>query len=937
MSTFDLPPAYDPKLVEDKWYRAWEEAGLFHAQATGDPARRPFCVTIPPPNVNGELHMGHALQHCIHDVLARWHRMQGAAVLVVPGTDHASIATNRAVEKKLKAEGISRLDLGREKFVQLCWEWTHQVAGTIIRQLKSLGCSYDWDWGKPWTKSLGENWIGRFTMDEGYVQAVLEAFVRFYEKGWIYRGVRIVNWCPQCRSTVSDLEVDHEDTNGHLWHIRYPLADGTGGIIVATTRPETMLGDTAVAVHAHDERYQEIIGKNVILPLMNRHIPIIGDDTGYVDPSFGSGAVKVTPAHDLNDFEAGQRHSLPNVVVIGLDGTMTAEAGKYAGMDRYEARKRIVKDLEAAGLLVKVEDYSHAIGRHDRCDTVIEPLLSEQWFLRMNELAKMTMEAIEGDKPASQFVPGRYRDTSMEWLENLRDWNISRQIWWGHRIPVWYCEDCGTINVAKAKPVFCKECNSPHLTQDEDTLDTWFSSALWPFAVLGWPDEKVFKKNQELGFFPTSTMITAREIIYLWVLRMIMTSEEFVGQVPFYDILIHPVVMDLQGRRMSKSLGIGLDPVELISKYGADATRFGILYQCSTTQDIRFGEERVETSRNFCNKLWNASRFVFANISDANLTANDLGNLPGLVQEKGGFTEQWIIGRLQKVTQEMAQALTRYRFDEAARGMQEFLWGEYCDWYLEIAKVQLNALKDSNEAAAAKKKHLIQATLAFVLECSLRLMHPFLPFITEEIWQKLPHNGDTIMTAPYPAADLPESAEADMQMGRLLALATAIRRMRADRKVPAKEWTNAQVVTNDAVLRDLLTNHAAIIAPLTHSRQVEMVAEATMPGPADHVGANDQDVARAHAQMEESLSAAGLGDIYLSREVDAAGKEAEVARMRKAIEAAQKEIERVQVNLSNEEFVSRAPEAVVTKMKQRLENAQAEVARMEEAIREMGE
>jgi len=937
MNISNLPTAYDPAPVEAKWYRRWEEAGLFHARP--DPSRPPFCITIPPPNVNGELHMGHALQHCIHDLLARWHRMQGEAVLIVPGTDHASIATNRAVEKKLHAEGASRLELGREEFLRRCWEWTHQVAGTIIRQLKSLGCSYDWEWGKQWTKSLGENWTGRFTMDDGYARAVLEAFVRFYEKGWIYRGTRVINWCPHCLSTVSDLEVDHEDTHGHLWHIRYPLTDGSGEIVVATTRPETMLGDTAVAVHAEDARYQSIIGKNVMLPLMNREIPVIGDATGYVNPAFGSGAVKVTPAHDLNDFEAGLRHKLPSIIVIGLDGSMTEEAGAYAGLDRYKARKRVVADLEAGGFLVKVEPYSLAIGKHDRCDTVIEPLLSEQWFLSMKELARMTKEAISGEQPAVKFIPNRYRDTSLEWLENIRDWNISRQIWWGHRIPIYYCQACGKALASIEPPTQCP-CGGTELIQDEDTLDTWFSSALWPFAVLGWPDEEEFGKNLRAGFFPTFALITAREIIYLWVLRMIMTSLEFTGQIPFHQAYIHPVVMDIEGRRMSKSLGIGLDPIELINRYGADATRFGILYQCATTQDIRFGEERVEAARNFCNKIWNAARFVLSNL-DEEFWAQGLAplqNAPELIKHEGGFAEQWILGRLDTLTHEVQQNFARFRFDEVARGLQEFFWGDFCDWYLELAKPGLAPSADPS------RKKLVQVTLVFVLERVLRLLHPYLPFITEEIWQQLPCRAGSpcpaekgppadqfIMTAPYPTPLGISFPEADGVMGRLMALVTAIRRLRAERKVPAKEWVNVQIVSSDPGIKALLAQ-SGDFAHLVHSRQLELVSEPSLPGSPDHIGPADLDVARAHTGIDMTAGASGLADIYLSQEANEQSLEVELARLKKDLEAAQIELERTDANLANEGFTSRAPANVIEKTRQRRDKAAAEVESLRQAI-----
>ncbi len=815
MATEELAKAYEPQQVEQRWYSFWGSQGYFRlpdvAQRPGTPA---FCLTIPPPNVTGALHMGHALQHSIHDAIARWRRMQGDRVLVIPGTDHAAISTNMKVEQALAAEGISRHDIGREAFLERCWEWTRKYGGEIIGQLKALGCSYDWD-------------LERFTLDPGYTRAVYAALVKLWERGWIYRGHRVVNWCPTCASTVSDLEVEHKEHTGHLWHIKYPLADGSGSVTVATTRPETMLGDTAVAVNSQDPRYQHLHGKEVILPLMNRHLPVICDDI-LVDPQSGTGAVKVTPAHDLNDFDAGQRHQLPSVVVIGTDATMTAEAGPYAGLDRYEARKRIVADLEAQGLLEKIEEYTYQVGSHGPCHTVLEPLLSEQWFLRMQELARLALDVLEGEHAQIAYYPDRFRRYTLDWLANLRDWNISRQIWWGHRIPWYYCRQCGAecgLNRLLEAPGTCEDCGGP-LEQDADTLDTWFSSALWPFAVMGWPDEAEFGAFQAQGAYPTSLMITGRDILYLWIVRMVMASLEFTGEIPFQRVLVHPTVMNFEGKRMSKSLGTGVDPLELIAAYGSDATRFSLLYQCASDQDIRFGEERTEMARNFCNKIWNASRFVLMNLAEG-FAPNE--GTPDRVKAEGSLAERWILSRYGAMLAEVESALSQYEMAEAARALHAFFWSEFCDWFVEMSKPALRA----GEAEAERARQ----TLHFVLEGTLRALHPFMPFITEEIWQKLPGAGESIMVSSWPAGDESwRDEEADRQMEALVQVVVAVRKLRATQNVPAAQGAEITVATASREVRSVIEQTKAAVLLLARGTGLRFVSEPSPePGMAELV------------------------------------------------------------------------------------------------------
>ena len=895
MAKPELAKAYDPKLVEGKWYAFWQERGYFRlpskSKGPDDPA---YCITIPPPNVTGALHMGHALQHSIHDCIARWRRLCGDRVLVVPGTDHAAISTNKQVEQMLAEQGVSRHDLGREKFLERCWEWTRKYGGQIIEQLKALGCSYDWE-------------RTRFTLDDGYYRAVQEAFVRFHERGWLYRGYRVVNWCPECHSTVSDLEVQHSDHQGKLWHIMYPLVDGEGGIVVATTRPETMLGDTAVAVNSQDPRYAELHGKKVMLPLMEREIPVICDDV-LVDPEFGTGAVKVTPAHDVNDFEAGERNGLPSVVVIGTDARMTEEAKQYAGLDRYEARERIVADLEAQGLLVKVEDYEYTIGRHDRCHTVLEPLLSEQWFLGMSELAKMALGVIEGGGPEVAYVPDRFRLYTIEWLANLRDWNVSRQIWWGHRIPAYQCASCDHWMVQVAAPERCETCGG-QVQQDEDTLDTWFSSALWPFAVLGWPDEEELGRAYTEEVYPTHLMITGRDILYLWIVRMIMTSLEFTGKIPFEEVLVHATVLDIEGRRMSKSLGTGVDPLELIANYGSDATRFSLLYQCASDQDIRFGEERTEMARNFCNKIWNASRFALMNLGEGFAPAE---GVPERVREGGSLPERWILSRYGEMLETVEGSLKRYEMAEAARALYTFFWSEFCDWFVEMCKP---ALRADGEAAERAKQ-----TLWLVLEGTLRALHPFMPFITEEIWQQLPGTGEALIAAEWPKGETgwrDETAEREFET--LMAVVVAARKLRAEQHVPPGRRVSIQVAAGSEATRQVLAANEDSVLVLARGSALAL--------------SDETDLRPAMAELVECLGEAAV--VSIEREVSREELEEQRRRVERELGRLREEEARLAERLGNAEFVRRAPEEVKGQTKARQAAARERVGALEEQLADL--
>jgi len=744
-----MEKAYEPQDVEARLYAGWEAAGLFHAEPT--PGKPKYSITIPPPNVTGSLHMGHALNHSVQDALGRWHRMRGFTTLILPGTDHAGIATQTVVEKELAKEGLTRYDLGREAFIARVWLWKEQYGARIISQLKRLGCAYDWS-------------RERFTMDPAYAEAVTEAFVRFHDAGLIYRGKRLVNWCCYHRTVISDIEVEEEEQAGHLWHIRYPFADGSGFVTVATTRPETMLGDAAVAVNPTDARYEGLLGKMFALPLTDRLIPLIADD--YAQAEFGTGAVKVTPAHDPNDYEAGLRHNLPQITVIGFDGTMTAEAGeRYSGLDRYEARNLVVADLEELGLLERTEDHRHNVPTCERCHTTIEPLLSDQWFMKMagTDLVQQAVDVVEDDE--TTFVPARYKKAYLDWMTGIRDWALSRQLWWGHRIPIYYRPD-GTSVAARSWDEAVQRAGTDQLTQDEDVLDTWFSSALWPFATMGWP-----AGTPDLAYFyPTDMLTTAGEILRLWVARMLMTGLEFMGEKPFSDVYIHATVLDKKGRRMSKSKGNGIDPVDMIEKYGADALRFSLLRLASKGQDIKFSEERIPEARNFGNKIWNAARFVRMNVSPE-FDARDWSDV---IHAEGTLPERWILSRLQRTIQAVNASLGSYDMDDACGALYEFLWNEYCDWFVELCKPALQG-EDGPAKEGARQ------TLSTVLDTTLRLLHPIMPFVTEEIWHNLPGCEGSISLAPYPSAD--ESIfdpEAEAGMALVIGSITALRALRAE-------------------------------------------------------------------------------------------------------------------------------------------------------------
>ena len=876
--TEQLEPIYDPKVVEDRWYERWMERGYFHAGV--DPEREPFCIVIPPPNVTGALHLGHAFDMTIQDVLIRWRRMQGYEALWLPGTDHAGIATQAVVERELAREGRRKDELGRAGFLERVWSWKEKYGGTIIKQLKRLGCSCDWE-------------RERFTMDEGCSAAVREVFLRLYEKGLIYRGSYLINWCPKCRTTISDVEVEHEEHASNLWHLRYPYEDGSGYIEVATTRPETMLGDTAVAVNPADERYRAAVGKTVVLPLMNRRIPVIAD--GYVDMSFGTGAVKVTPAHDINDWEMGQRHDLPSIPVIGFDAGMTPEAGAYAGLDRFAARGRVVEDLQAGGFLVKVEPYTHAVGQCYRCDTVIEPLISRQWFVRMKPLAEPAMRAAEDGR--IQFVPERFTKIYLTWLENIRDWCISRQLWWGHRIPVWYCADCGAEIAAKEDPSACPKCGSAKLEQDPDVLDTWFSSALWPFSTLGWPE-----RTPELDYFyPTSVLVTGRDIIFFWVARMIFMGLEFMGEEPFGKAMIHGLIMDKEGKKMSKSRPeTSIDPQDVIDKYGADTLRFSVLVGNTPGQDLRFYWEKAEGGRNFANKIWNATRFVLMNLADYE------GRDPR--REELSLADRWILSRLQRVTAEVSGALERYDPGAAASQLYDFLWSEYCDWYIESAKPRLNA--------GGSGRATTQAVLSRVLTQAMRLLHPFMPFITEEIWQHLPHQGESITIAPWPQDDpalVDEAAESEM--GKLMEIVRAIRNIRAEVGVaPGKKIT--AVIQAEPGQAEGLAATQGYLATLAGLSQVRI--------------AEDQ----AEKPPKAMTAVAGGAQIFLPL-ADLVDLDKERARLQKELDNAAAETARLQAKLANEGFLAKAPAAVVEKEREKLAEAEDRRGKLEARLAEL--
>jgi len=899
----ELPTKYEPREIEEKWMHFWDEHGYFHAEV--QPGKPRFCITIPPPNVTGELHIGHALQHAIHDAIIRWQRMLGKVTLCVPGTDHAGIGTQMKVERQLSAEGITKVELGREKFLERTWQWKEHYGGTILRQLRRFGASYDWR-------------RERFTLDPGYVKAVLTSFVHLYDKGLIYRGTRIINWCPGCETAISDLEVEHEEQKGCLWYFRYPFVEGEGGIVVATTRPETMLGDTAVAVNPADERYTNLVGRMVNLPLMNRPIPIVADD--FVDPSFGTGAVKVTPAHDPNDAEIGRRHTLPAPIVIGVRGEMTNEAGQYAGLDREVAREIIVKDMTALGLLVEVKEHVHTVGACERCGTTLEPLLSEQWFVKMEPLARLVLEAIHGG--LVEYQPERFAHYTVEWLENIRDWCISRQLWWGHRIPVYTCSDCGHQFAAVETPTQCPHCPGSTLEQDPDVLDTWFSSALWPFAVLGWPE-----RTPELEYFyPTDLMITARDILYLWIVRMIFSGMEYLPDtpdrgIPYYRVLVHPTVQNFEGKRMSKSLGTGVDPLELMDKYGTDATRFGLCSMATTTQDVRLQEEREPDwnpampekgrsfpafvqGRNFATKIWNASRFVLMNLREDTKARPVVSSL----------ADQWILSRYAAALEAVTGALDNYRLDQAVSVLYGFFWSEFCDWYLEMSKPALRAADQAAEAA--------RGTLAYVLENALRLLHPFMPFLTEEIWQQLPHAvgaRESIMVSEWPApADYLRDDEVERRMGLLMEIIATVRKQRADQGVPPSQRVAIRVATDNDEVRGLIARNKAVLLTLARGEEVSLTG-ATAQAAGEHLYWDEQPI-----------------EVTISRELLPEEREKELDKARRDLDKVLADLEKLEARLQTPQFVEKAPPNVVAKAKSDLSELRHRRATLEDRLKILG-
>ena len=875
----EMPKVYDPKLFEKKWYEFWEENRLFHAEVEKD--KKPFSIVIPPPNVTGQLHMGHAMDNALQDILIRWRRMQGYNTLWMPGCDHAGIATQAKVEESLRKEGLSRYDLGREKFLERVWAWKEKFGSRIMSQLRSLGSSCDWD-------------RERFTMDAGCSRAVREVFVSLYEEGLIYQGLRITNWCPRCNTALSDLEVDHETEQGHLWHLVYPVEGSEEFVEIATTRPETMFGDTGVAVHPDDERYKHLVGKTLILPVVGRRIPLFADE--YVDPSFGTGAVKVTPAHDPNDFEMGGRHGLEQVVVIENDGTMGEGAGKYAGLDRYECRKRLVKELEETGVLVRTEEHEHAVGHCSRCNTTVEPLVSKQWFVKMESLAKPAIEAVNDGR--IRFVPERFTKIYTGWLENIRDWCISRQLWWGHRIPVWYCDDCGEASASREDLTACPKCGSTNIRQDEDVLDTWFSSGLWPFETMGWPED-----TEELRhFYPTSVLVTGYDIIFFWVARMVMMGLKFGKDIPFRHVFIHGLVRDEQGRKMSKSLGNGIDPVEVIDKYGADTLRFMLVTGNTPGNDMRFYWKRVESTRNFANKLWNASRFMLMN-----LEGFDGSFVP--TRDDFELSDRWILSRYAKTVAGVTENLEKFELGEAARAIYEFIWSELCDWYIELAKARL--YDKENE----RPRRTAQYVLGYVLEHTLRLLHPFMPFITEEIWQRVPHEGKSIMVTSWPTgeeAKLDEAAESDMTA--VMETIKAIRNMRAEVGAQPGRKSEAILFVPDAALCGVFAAHEGYLRVLADAEPLTMLDGS--------------------AQKPENAmtSVAGGVEIYLPLKglIDV---EKETRRLTKELENIGREIERTEKKLANEKFISKAPPEVVENERGKLAGYEEKKAALAERLR----
>ena len=872
----ELAKNFDPSVVEERLYNTWMEKKYFHTEV--DKSKEPFCIVMPPPNITGQLHMGHALDNTMQDILIRWKRMAGYNALWVPGIDHASISTELKVVQKMASEGLTKDDVGREGFLERAWAWKEEYGGIILNQLRKLGCSCDWD-------------RVRFTMDEGCSDAVLETFCKLYEKGYIYRGEKIINWCPECQTTISDAEVEHTDMAGHFYHINYPIVGSDEKLRLATTRPETMLGDTAVAVHPEDERYQHLIGKTCIVPVLNKEVPIVADD--YVDREFGTGVVKITPAHDPNDFEVGLRHDLPRICVMNDDGTMNELAGRFCGMDRMEARKAIVEQLKEEGHLVEIEDINHAVGCHERCHVAIEPMIKLQWFVKMEELAKPAIKVYQDQE--LKFVPDRFGKIYMHWLENIRDWGISRQLWWGHRIPAYYCDECGHITVAKANPGKCEKCGSANIRQDEDTLDTWFSSALWPFSTLGWPENTEELKH----FYPTSVLVTGYDIIFFWVIRMVFSGMEQMGERPFDDVLIHGLIRDDQGRKFSKSLGNGIDPLEVIKNYGADPLRLMLITGNAPGNDMRFYWERLDNCRNFCNKMWNASRFVMMNMEEEEpkflmLTSAD----------------KWILSKVNTLAKDVQETLSKYDLGLAAQKVYDFIWDEYCDWYIEMVKPRLYNKEDSTRAAALW-------TLKQVLINALKLMHPFMPFITEELFTAIQDKEESIMISQWPTyREEWNYKENEMEIDTIKEAVRNIRNIRAEMNVAPSKKVHVYVVSENEEVRGIFEHSKVFFKTLGHASEVTVQA--------DKAGIGEDAVSVVVKDATIYMPLAELVDFAK-----------EIERLEKEQAKLVKEVERVVKKLANQGFVAKAPAHVIEEEKAKEEKYKAMLAQVEERLAQL--
>ena len=875
----EMNKTYNPAEIEDRLYQKWLDKKYFHAEV--DRSKKPFTIVMPPPNITGQLHMGHALDNTLQDILIRFKRMQGYNALWQPGTDHASIATEVKVINKLKEEGIEKEDLGREGFLKRTWEWREEYGGRIVNQLKKLGVSADWD-------------RERFTLDEGCSKAVEEVFIKLYEKGYIYRGSRIINWCPVCQTSISDAEVEYEDQAGFFWHINYPIVGTDQCIEIATTRPETMLGDTAIAVHPDDERYKDLVGKMVLLPIVNKEIPIVADS--YVDKEFGTGAVKITPAHDPNDFEVGRRHNLEEINIMNDDGTINENGGKFAGMDRYEARKAIVAQLEEEGYLVRIEPHNHNVGTHDRCHTTVEPMVKKQWFVKMDELAKPAIEAVKNGE--LRFVPEHFDRTYLHWLENIRDWCISRQLWWGHRIPAYYCDKCGEIVVSREQPDVCPKCGCTHLTQDEDTLDTWFSSALWPFSTLGWPD-----KTEDLEYFyPTNVLVTGYDIIFFWVIRMVFSGYEHTGQSPFKDVLIHGLVRDEQGRKMSKSLGNGIDPLEVIDQYGADALRLTLVTGNAPGNDMRFSEKKIIASRNFANKVWNASRFMLMNIEKADLSNVSLADLTP--------ADKWILSKANTLVKDVTENMENYDLGIAVSKLYDFIWEEFCDWYIEMVKPRLYNDEDATKAAALY-------TLKNVLITALKLLHPYMPFITEEIFCSMQDEEESIMVSDWPVfKEEFNFKEEEMEVEAIKTAVRNIRNLRADMNVAPSKKATVYVVSEKEEIREIFEHSKVFFGTLGYASEVIVQADKT--------GIAEDAVSTVIPDAVIYIPFAELVDV-----------EKEIARLEKEAARLAGEIKRANGMLNNQKFVSKAPAAKVEAEKEKLEKYTAMEAQVKERLAQL--